>query len=285
MIKVNPVDAHAYETLAKLYESSGKLDKAIVNYEQSLLLNPNFVEGYENVTDLLFRQDQAEKAVPLLADARKRFPNQPGFTFLLALALERAKQYPQALETYEQTETEAQTSRPELLDSKFYFEFGRTAEQANLYDRAGTLLKKALTMEDDSERIALISNYLGYMWVNQNVNLEEGGDLIKRALEIDPGNGAYLDSLGWYYYRTSKFEQAAEELTKAIAATKPEDNTVAEVYGHLGDAYLKLSDTAKAVEAWQKAVELDPKSPDLPNLTKQITDAKATPSPAPNPKS
>lgn len=280
LIKVNPVDAHAYETLAKLYEGSGKLDKAIASYEQSLLLNPSYVEGYENVTDLLVRQNQAERAVPLLTDARKRFPGQAVFTFLLAMAQERAKQYTQALESYEQTETEAQTSLPALLDSKFYFEFGMAAEQATLYDRAGTLLKKSLAMEDDTRRIALVSNYLGYMWVDHNLNLEEGGDLIKRALEIDPENGAYMDSLGWYYYRTGKFADAVTELGKAIAATPPDDGTVAEVYGHLGDAYAKLSDTGKAVEAWQKAVDLDPKSADLPNLTKKIAEAKAAAPPA-----
>ena len=278
LIKANPVDAQAYETLAKLYESSGQPDKAIADYEQSLLINPNYVEGYENVTNLLVQQHQAEKAIPILADARKRFPGQPVFSFLLAMTLERTKQHQQALEMYETTETEAQQAMPSLLDSRFYFEFGEAAEQGKLYDRAGTLLKKALELEDDTKRVALISNYLGYMWVDHNLNLEEGGDLIKRALEIDPDNGAYLDSLGWYYYHTNKFEDAVTELTKAIAATKPEDETVAEVYGHLGDAYAKLNNVPKAVEAWQKAADLDPKSPTLPDLKKKIETAKAAPS-------
>ena len=283
LIKANPVDAQAYETLAKLYESSGQPDKAIADYEQSLLINPNYVEGYENVTNLLVQQHQAEKAIPILADARKRFPGQPVFSFLLAMTLERAKQHQPSLEMYETTETEAQQAMPALLDSRFYFEFGEAAEQGGLYDRAGTLLKKALALEDDGKRVALMSNYLGYMWVDHNLNLEEGGDLIKRALEIDPDNGAYLDSLGWYYYRTNKFEDAVAELTKAIAATKPEDETVAEVYGHLGDAYAKLNNTAKALEAWQKAADLDPKSSTLSELKKKIDEAKVVPAPATTP--
>ena len=283
LIKINPVDAHAYETLAKLYEDSGQLDKAVADYEQSLLINPNYVEGYENVTDLLVRQHQAEKAIPLLTDARKRFAGQPVFTFLLAMTLERAKQHKEALEMFETAETEAEGALPSLLDSRFYFEFGEAAEQAGLYDRAGTLLKKSLGLEDDAKRIALISNYLGYMWVDHNLNLEEGGDLIKRALEIDPDNGAYLDSLGWYYYRTNQFDKAADELNKAIAATDPKDETVAEVYGHLGDAYAKLNDKSKALEAWQKAADLDPASPTLPDLKKKIDEAKAAPSPTPAP--
>ncbi len=281
LLKINPADGHAYETLAKLYEKLDQPDKAIANYEQSLLVNPNYLEGYENVTDLLIRRNQPERAVPLLAEARKRFPGQPGFSFLLAVTFERAKQHQQALTIFEQTELEAQSAQPALLDSRFYFEFGMSAEQAGLYDRAGLLLKKSLGMEDDNRRIALISNYLGYMWVDHSMNLEEGGSLIKRALEIDPENGAYLDSLGWYYYRTNQFEQASVELAKAVQATQPED---AAVYEHLGDTFLKLNETEKAVAAWQKAVDLDATNPNLPVLTKKITDAKAAPAPAPPPK-
>ena len=282
LIKINPVDAQAYETLAKLYEGAGDLDKAIANYEQTLLLNPNYREGYQNVADLLVRRNQAEKAIPLLVDARKRFAGNPAFSFLLAMVQEAAKQHKEALSTYEEAESEGIHSAPDILDGQFYFRYGMSAEQAGLYDRAATLFKKSLGLEDDERRIALISNYLGYMWVDHNLNLEEGGDFIRRALQIDPDNGAYLDSLGWYYYRTSHFDQAVTELAKAVELTKPEDPSV---YEHLGDTYLKLNDPGKAVEAWQKAVSIDANNPELPELNKKIAEAKApAPTPVPAPK-
>ena len=281
LIKVNPADARAYETLAKIYEREGKLDKAIANYEQSLLVNPNYVEGYQNVADLMVRRNQPEKALPLLTEARKRFPGQPLFSFLLAMILERAKQHQQALAVFEQTELEAQSTLPTMLDGRFYAEFGMTAEQAGLYDRAAILLKKSLGMEDDTRRIAMISNYLGYMWVDRNVNLEEGGTLIKRALEIDPDNGAYLDSLGWYYYRTNQFAQANVELTKAVQLTDPPD---ASVFEHLGDTCSKLNDAGKAVDWWKKALDADATNPRLPDLAKKIADAGGAASPVATPK-
>ena len=132
---------------------------------------------------------------------------------------------------------------PLCWSGQFYFEFGAAAEQAGLYDRAAQLMKKSLDFEEDPKMIANTSNYLGYMWVDHSINVEEGGDLIKRALEVDPDNGAYLDSLGWYYYRTNQFELATAQLTKAVQKTEPEDPTV---YEHLGDAYAKQSDTVKA---------------------------------------
>ena len=87
------------------------------------------------------------------------------------------------------------------------------------------MLQKSLAMEDDQRMIANTSNYLGYMWVEHDQHLDEGGDLIKKALEIDPDNGAYLDSLGWYFYKKNQFDQAVEQLQKAVEKIKPEDPT------------------------------------------------------------
>ena len=250
LIKVNPVQPHAYETLAKIYEAAGQMEKAAADYEQSLLISPNEPGTYESLAKRLLMLKKPERAVTVLNDARRHFPDVPGFTFLLAIALEESKQHQQALAMYEQTEAEAQhTNGSGLLDSQFYFNYGVSAEQSGLYDRAATLLKKSLAMEDDPRQIANASNYLGFMWVDHDTNMEEGGDLIKKALEIEPDNGAYLDSLGWYYYKTNRFEDALGQLQQAIEKLKPED---AVVYEHLGDTYLKLNDTAKALGSWQR---------------------------------
>ena len=143
-------------------------------------------------------------------------------------------------------------------------------------------------MEDDPREIANTSNYLGFMWVDHDQNLEKGGDLIKKAVEIEPDNGAYLDSLAWYYYKTNHFPEALEQLQLAVEKIKPED---AVVYEHLGDTYSKLNDTTNAIGSWEKAMELDPQNPDAAAITKKIADAKAAPpsaaptSPAAPPKS
>ena len=172
LIKVNPVQPRAYETLAKIYEAAGQMEKAAQDYEQSLLISPNEPGTYENLVRRLLGLKKPERAVTILNEARKRFPDVAGFTFLLAISLEQAKQHQQALAMYEQTEAEARhTNNSGLLDSQFYFNFGVSAEQAGLYDRAATLLEKSLTMEDDPRQIANASNYLGFMWVDHDQNL------------------------------------------------------------------------------------------------------------------
>ncbi len=281
LIKADPVQHHAYEFLAKLYEDAGKFDQAIADYEQSLLITPNHPEAYEGLARVLLGHfNQPDKAITVLTEARKRFPDQPWFSFLMAVSLEQAKQHQAALTMFEQTIGEAQNVQPGMLNASFYFQYGETAEQAGLYDQAAQLLKKSLDTETDPERIANTANYLGYMWVDHSINVEEGGALIKRALEIEPDNGAYLDSMGWYYYRTNQFDKAVPELKRAVEMIKPEDPVV---YEHLGDSYLKVNDAANAVVCWQKAVELDPANPNVPELNKKIAATKAPAVPAPSP--
>jgi tetratricopeptide (TPR) repeat protein len=92
------------------------------------------------------------------------------------------------------------------------------------------------------------------------MNLDEAEAMIRRALESEPNNASYLDSLGWVEFRKGKFDQALNDLLGAAKATEHEDPVVFE---HIGDTYLKLNRTPEALEAWQKALALDPKNKSL----------------------
>jgi Tfp pilus assembly protein PilF len=95
------------------------------------------------------------------------------------------------------------------------------------------------------------------MWADRGENLDEAEVLIRRALELDPGNGAYMDSLGWVFYRQGRHEEALVELLRASEALEEPDPVV---FDHIGDVYGKLGQTAKAVLYWHKALQLDPKN-------------------------
>jgi len=77
--------------------------------------------------------------------------------------------------------------------------------------------------------------------------------MIRKALGLDPNNGAYIDSLGWLYFKKGKIKEAIPELEKAVGLL--EDPVI---YDHLGDAYFKIGDIQKAKENWQKSLKLDP---------------------------
>ena len=93
-------------------------------------------------------------------------------------------------------------------------------------------------------------NYMGYMLADRGVRLDEALNYIKKAVELEPANGAYLDSLGWAYYKLGKYDLAEENLSKAVQHT-PNDPTVQD---HLGDVYQKTGRLRQAAAHWERAL-------------------------------
>ena len=136
---------------------------------------------------------------------------------------------------------------------------GRLALGAWL-DRAGRLaegeseLREAMRLDP---RSAEAFNYLGYSLAERGERLEEAVELIRKALVIDPWNGAYLDSLGWAYVKLGRLADAREPLERAVREF-PRDPTVLE---HLGDYFSRTGDQGRARTYWQRAMEAGPETP------------------------
>ncbi|MGH7820249.1 MAG: tetratricopeptide repeat protein, partial [Candidatus Binatia bacterium] len=93
-------------------------------------------------------------------------------------------------------------------------------------------------------------NYLGYTWAEMGIELDEAERLIQRALDLEPDDGFYIDSLAWVYYQRGDFDKAVETLERAVELVD-DDPTVTE---HLGDAYQKLGRFADAVRVYRDAL-------------------------------
>jgi tetratricopeptide (TPR) repeat protein len=101
-------------------------------------------------------------------------------------------------------------------------------------------------------------NYLGYMWADRGENLEKAHVLLEKAVGREPRNGAYLDSLGWLYFRLGKLEAAQVNLLEAHRR-EPDDPTIEE---HLGDLSERQGHVTRAVAHWERALSLKPEEPD-----------------------
>jgi tetratricopeptide (TPR) repeat protein len=116
------------------------------------------------------------------------------------------------------------------------------------------------------------------MLADRNVRLDEAHELIKQALDLDPQNGAYLDSMGWVCFRQSKLDQAEQLLVQALDRM----GTDPTVHDHLGDVYFKLGKTKEAIAQWQASVKefqaalpTDDNDPDeLAKVTKKLESAR-----------
>ena len=253
-------EARSLQRANRLEEAKAKFAKVAANYEQSLLINPNHPSTYLHLAELLLGPSRdADRAVKLLMEARRRFPGAPEIVYYLAIAQREAKQSQQAVATFEEALHEAQLDEDdEVINAKFYFNYGAAAEQAGLYEKAADLLRKSIAL--DPANSAEAYNYVGYMWADHNMHLDEAEAMIKRALESEPNNASYLDSLGWVEFRNGKFDQALSDLLRAAKTVERDDPVVFE---HIGDTYLKLNRVREALDAWQKALALDPKNKTL----------------------
>ena len=263
-------EARSLQRAKQLDEAKAKFAKVAANYEQSLLINPNHAGTYLRLAELLLGPiKDPGRAVKILTEARRRFPGAPEIVYYLALAQREAKQIQQAVATFEEALHEAELDQDtEIVNAKFYFNYGATAEQAGLFEKAADLLRKSIAL--DPANAAEAYNYLGYMWADHNMYLDQAEDMIKHALQIEPDNGSYLDSLGWVEFRKGRFDQALADLLRAAKNIDHED---AVVFEHIGDVYLKLNRVPQALEAWQKALVLDPKNK---KLAEKIESTKTT---------
>ncbi len=144
--------------------------------------------------------------------------------------------------------------RARLLLSAVLVEAGRVSE-------AEAVLEELYAERPDDPGV---NNDLGYLYADQNRNLEKALDMIRLAVQADPQNRAYLDSLGWVLYRLERFDEAREALEKANADPDFQDATLQE---HLGDVYDALQRPDDARRMWQQALQTeeasDQPSPDV----------------------
>jgi tetratricopeptide (TPR) repeat protein len=152
------------------------------------------------------------------------------------------------------SDAEESLNKAELLSTKpedkeyIYFLRGSTYEREKKYDQAEAEFRKVLAVNPQS---AVTLNYLGYMNADRGVQLEDSLNYIKQAVTLEPTNGAYLDSLGWAYFKLGKYDLAEESLTKASLHM----NSDPTVQDHLGDLYQKTGRLKLAAAHWERAVE------------------------------
>ena len=294
------------ERLGILYRSNENYAAAEEAFRQMMDSDPeNAVRGASQIIDTLRQQKEFPRALAEADAALQRFPDERGLKMLRAQVLgesgrvdeasqalkamledkagdrevllamaqvnERAKRYPQA----EQAAAAAARYASRKDEKEFvYFLWGSILERQKKYDAAEEQFKLALAANPNS---AMTLNYLGYMLADRGLRLEEARKYIETALDHDPNNGAYLDSMGWVYYQLNRLDQAEQYLLRAIQRV-PRDATILD---HLGDVYYKTGRLHEASLQWQKALgqaqrssssDTDPQ--DIAKIQKKLEDVK-----------
>jgi tetratricopeptide (TPR) repeat protein len=295
------------ERLGTIYRDQGSYQSAIEPFREIVALggDDNVERGYQQIIDTWREAKEWQKATDASKEAVQKLPSSRDLKMVLAsqqadmgdadkalkdvhamlkgdaddrqvyIALAqmntRLRRFPDA----EQALDKAEQLSIKIEDKEYvWFLRGSTFERDKRYPEAEEQFKRVLA--SDPEHASTL-NYLGYMLADQNMKLEEALGYIKRAVDLDPANGAYLDSLGWAYFRLGKYEQAEDNLLKASQKI----NTDPTVHDHLGDLYQKTGRLKLAATNWERALtewnrtiaaEVDPA--DQARVQKKLDSAK-----------
>jgi tetratricopeptide (TPR) repeat protein len=273
MSALGPVQAkQARLEIIATYEASGQIDPAIAEARQAMEQEPHDRNLKITYALLLGEKEQTDDAAKMLEGLLTGSPDDLQIYLTLAQVYESGRRYPEAEQAARHAESLAK--RPED-HSLVWLLLGAIYQREKQYDRAEQEFRKALAV---NPRDATVLNDYGYMLAERGVRLDEAMSLVERALNEDGDNPAFLDSLGWAYYKGNRLMDAERYLLKAIARSGHDPT----ILTHLGELYYKMGRTTDAIAAWEKALEAwhhvlpaDYEPDKVAGLEKRLASAKA----------
>lgn len=257
-----PNHAMALLSLADLYESVKKPAMAIKVYERMPASSPLKRNAQIQLAIDLDATDRTDEAIKILKTVTADDPKDIEAVMALGNIERGRKKFADCVVTYSQG-IDLLPQASEKNSWVYYYYRGICEERAKQWNKAEADMRKALTLQPEQPHVL---NYLGYSWIDQGINLDEGMKMIKRAVDQRPDDGYIVDSLGWAYYRIGNYEDAVKNLERAIDL-KPEDPTIND---HLGDAYWRVGRTLEAKFQWAHARDLKPEPEEVPKIEAKI---------------
>lgn len=258
IVRDDPKDVSQRRMLAEVLEEREDYAEAARHLEAAMQVGTGTAADYEKLTNLWLGLRQPDKALTLVTRAIRLFPDTPGFQAQAAMAHAAKGDLPRAIQAFAEAEKLGGGGGTQVFNHRFHFRFGAVLEQADRHEEAAAQLKKSIEMtpESDREFQANTMNYLGYMWADLGQRLEEAEKWIRAAVQVEPENPAFIDSLGWLLHKQGKQAEALAELRKAEGLLKelaPED---AEILEHRAAVEEALGKKAEAVETLKRAAAL-----------------------------
>ena len=268
LIRIMPYQPMYYLRLGSIYNQLDNKQEAITTYERAIKINRDLWRAHDALWklcveqyDLLYQEDQLDAAAENLRktihsyselqrlappadhkhdnDLLSQFRARLGSLYVV---LQRENEAIKVLE-------KALETTPDNPDTNYWL--GIAYQEIGNLEQAEHYLRTTIALSPEREEAY---NALGYFFAEHGTNLDEAVKLIQKALKKSPANGAYLDSLGWAYFKQGKLNDALKQLEKAVIYM-PDS---VEVQDHLGEVYLKKGLKKEAVAAWQKAIQLSP---------------------------
>ncbi|MGI9400061.1 MAG: tetratricopeptide repeat protein [Rhizobiaceae bacterium] len=246
---LNPKSDVIAISLAGLFEKQKRHKRANEYYEaieeDSAYFRRSQLEYALNLNDL----EESETAITILSSLLESEPDDLLTYLTLGSVYAQDEEYGKAAEIYDRAVERIE--KPESQHWNLFYRRGIAYERTDQWEKAEPNFKKSLELLPNQPDVL---NYLGYSWVDMGINLDEGMDMIRKAVELKPRSGFIVDSLGWAHYKLGNYPEAVKELERAVNLM-PEDPVVND---HLGDAYWKVGRKLEATFQWNHALASKP---------------------------
>jgi len=254
-------DSKAYFQLLNAYRISRKFDKALSFGKTHYERDPNNIPMAIGYARTLADAGKSKEGVEILSKLLQSYPEDIDVYVNLSQLYLQDKRYSEAEKIL--LRAEGDNSRNDEDRERLKFQRAAVYEKQKDFDRAESILKEILR---DNPNNAVALNYIGYMLADRGTRLDEAVQYVKEALALDPRNGAYLDSLGWSFFKLNDLEQAEKYLLEADQLVK-NDPTIVD---HLGDLYYKIGDLQKAQSYWMKSVSIGTEEEDIQKVRRKL---------------
>ncbi|MEN2494785.1 MAG: Beta-barrel assembly-enhancing protease [Hyphomicrobiaceae bacterium hypho_1] len=260
-LSIKPDFPFALAALANAHEATRDYERAIDVYDSirndtSLQIEIAIRKAFN--LDALNKTNKAKK---ILDDVVTSHPNSTRTLEAIGNILRASKRYDEAIEYYSRIINLIR--KPEKRHWIYWYARGTSYERAKQWLKAEKDLLRAMSLDPDQ---ALVLNYLGYSWVEQNINLDRALELVERAVELKPDDGYIIDSLGWAHYKLGNYNKAVLYLERAVEL-KPEDPILND---HLGDALWQVNRLREAKYQWELALSLKPEKKEAIKIRKKL---------------
>ncbi len=254
---------HVDSTLltAQLLEQLGRYELATAAYDRIARDEPAFPVAELGRAEALRLAGNTDAAIEVLKQLSETHSELPDVFVTLGDNYRRLKNFIEATKAYDRAI--ALYGDPTPSQWVLYYTRGIANERLENWERAESDLRMALKLQPNQPQVL---NYLGYSYVEKQLNLNEALDMIERAVELRPNDGYITDSLGWVLYRLGRYEEAVGHMERAaeLMAVDPIIND------HLGDVYWAVGRNLEAEFQWNRALSLEPEDKDANRIRRKL---------------
>ena len=244
LINMNHFDVTIMHFLSNIYLEESILDSAGIIANQIIFHHPSDPRGYLDAALAELNNENPLGAIKILEPVNKKFFNEFSIQYLLGSSYQQLEEYDKATIVLRQS----LKIYPESRGARHTLAIASDA--LNYWNESDSLYEGLIA--SDTNDVQALNNY-SYSLVERNIHLNKALEMAKKAIELEPDNAAYLDTIGWIYYKMENIDKALSFISKSVEL----DSNNAIVLEHLGDVLIAKNQIQEAIIYYLKALDID----------------------------